>query len=181
MHTCASEPDEVCRTRCVLDIASTYVHTLYIHLSNLMALQMELIALLDEHFPTKEGIVEKFRAVISSPSSWDLFLGRCPLLCDKNYRITQIAREHHVGVVFHLSHSVFGLDYKMEYVLPPQYAQPITDEDVEEVNSGRAEYTLRKQFVKDDRESSCSIRETLCGVSCMSLNRRHSSSRCRYS
>jgi len=101
------------------------------------------------------------------------------LLCDKDYCITQIAREHPVGVVFHLSHSVFGLDYQMEYALTPQYAQPITDEDVEEVNSGRAEYTLRKRFVKDDGVSSCSIRETLCGVGCISLNRRRSSSRRR--
>jgi len=77
------------------------------------------------------------------------FLRALPL-CDKDYRITQIAREHPVGMIFHLSHSVFGLDYQMEYALPPQYAQPITEEDVEEVNSGRAEYTLRKRFVKDD-------------------------------
>ena len=52
-------------------------------------------------------------------------------------------KKHPTGVIFHLSHLVFGLDYKMEYVLPTQYAQTVTDEDVEEVNNGRSEYTLR--------------------------------------
>jgi len=101
-------------------------------------------------FPKKEGIVEKFETVNSAPSSWDLSLVRCPLLENKDHHIEQITKEHPTGVIFHLSHLIFSLDYKMKYMLPPLNAQTVTDEDVEEVNNGRSEYTLRKRFVKDE-------------------------------
>ena len=68
----------------------------------LLALQMDLLAFMDSVFPKKEGLAEKFQVLNSSPSSWDLSIGRCPLMADTEYQITQIVKEEETGIIFHL-------------------------------------------------------------------------------
>ena len=114
----------------------------------LLTLQMELLALFDSDVP--KILIENFQALNSSPSSWDFSLVRCPLIADREYEITQIVKEVESGVIFHLVHTAFNFDTESKYVLPPHYAQLVTDGNVREVNSRRAPFTLRKRFVKDD-------------------------------